>query len=79
MAMDPSTVGNTASIRVNNAINVLNNKKASAQCLDEAIRPFAAIRWAREVLNRITIAKMNPLSGAPEAFRTSQSNDTINR
>ena len=63
LAMDPSTIENTASILVNNAINVLNTPRVSSQSLDEALRPFAVIQWTREVLNHITVAKMNRLLG----------------
>ena len=63
LSMGPSTIENTASILVNNAIAVLNEKHPSSQRLDEAIRPFAAAQWTREVLNHITVAKMNRLIG----------------
>ena len=63
LAMGPPTIENTASILVNNAIAVLNEKRSSARRLGEALRPFAAIQWAREVLNRVSIAKMYRLLG----------------
>ena len=61
--MDPSTIENTASILVNNAIAVLNEKQPSSQRLEEALRPFAVTQRARDVLNHITVDKMNRLIG----------------
>ena len=59
LAMDQSTLESTASILVNNAITVLNEPRASAQRLDEALRPFAVIQWTRPVIEHITVAKIN--------------------
>ena len=61
--MGSSTVETTASILVNNVTNVLNNKEPAAQRSDAALRPFAVTQWAREVLDRVAVDKMNRLMG----------------
>ena len=63
LATAPSDIENTASILVNNAIAVLNEKQPSPQRLGEALRPFAVTQWTRDVLNHIAADKMNRLIG----------------
>ena len=63
IAMDPHTVETTAAILVNNLINVLKDTKAPASQLEEALKPFAVIQWTREVINHVTVNKINRLFG----------------
>ena len=61
--MDPHTIETTSVILYNNIIRVLGDAKATASELEEALKPFAVIQWARRVIEHITVAKLNRLFG----------------
>ena len=63
IAMDPHTVEATAAILVSNLINVIKDTKAPASQIEEALKPFAVIQWAREVINHVAVRKINRLFG----------------
>ena len=63
LAMGQNTVAQTASILVNNLMNVLQDPRVSPNRLEEALRPFAVIQWTRPVIEHITVSKMNRLFG----------------
>ena len=63
MEMDPSTIGNTASILVNNLANVLNERKSTPDSLESALKPFDVTQWALSVINHVAADKINRLFG----------------
>ena len=63
LAMDPTTVENTASILANHLINTLNAPKSTTAQLGEALKPFAVIQWTKRVIDYITVNKINRLFG----------------
>ena len=51
-ATEPHTQESTASILVNNVINVLNKAKVSSNELETAIKPFAVIQWTKPIITK---------------------------
>ena len=62
-ATEPHTQESTASILVNNVINVLNKAKVSSNELETAIKPFAVIQWTKPIITKIGIQKTNRILG----------------
>ena len=61
--MDMKTLVSTASILLNNLVTVLNKPPTEKADFEQAVAPFAVIHWAKPIIQKIGIAKINRVFG----------------
>ena len=63
LAFGHRAVESTAAILLNNLINTLNAADSTAEDFEHALHPFAAIQWAKPLIEKLGISKINRVFG----------------
>ena len=70
IAFETRTLESTASILLNSVINVLNSSDSKTTDFEDALKPFAVIQWARPIIEKLGIDKINRVFGLLERSQT---------
>ena len=63
VALETKTQESTAAILLNNIIAILNNSRSSQEELEYALKPFTVIQWARQIIEKLGINRVNRVFG----------------
>ena len=62
-AFEMRTLESTAAILLNNIIGVLNSADSKEEDFANALKPLAAIQWAKPIIEKLGIGKINRTFG----------------